>query len=60
MARAKDLNAHNGYQDWHIALDKEIIGWIEDNQTATPAQFEKFLRGRYSMPDLAKRFPNGF
>jgi hypothetical protein len=60
VAQAKDLGAHNGYQDWHIALDKEVIRWIEDHQTATPAQFEKFLRERYDMPDLANRFPNGF
>jgi hypothetical protein len=54
-----DLAAHNGYQQWHSALDQEVVTWLKGNQTATPAAFQGFLKWRYSQPDLMQRFPNG-
>lgn len=38
----------------------EVVKWLDDNPRATPEQFEGWLRGRYSQPDLAEKFPNGF
>jgi hypothetical protein len=60
VTQAVDKAAHNGYQHWHRQVDKEVIKWLRDNRTATPAQFENFLRSIYSRPDMLKRFPNGF
>jgi hypothetical protein len=60
VAQGKDLSAHNGYEKWHIALDKEVAGWIGRNKDATPELFERYLRERYANPDLKSRFPNGF
>ena len=58
--QAIDKAAHNGYQRWHIDLDNEVASWVNSNPAATPAQFESWLRWRYSQPDLVWRFPNGF
>jgi len=60
--QAIDEAAHRGYQTWHIELDAEVARWLQnpDNAAATPAQFEAWLRWRYSQPDLRARFPNGF
>jgi hypothetical protein len=54
--------AHNGYEQWHRDLDKEVIKWLNapENKKATPEKFEAWLRWRYSQPDLLARFPNGF
>jgi hypothetical protein len=60
VTQAKDLLSHIGYQRWHRDLDKEVIGWLRVNDDATPEMFDSYLRGRYSMPDLVHRFPNGF
>jgi hypothetical protein len=60
--RAVDKEAHKGYQKWHRDFDKEVVEWLgrEENKAATPAQFEAWLRWRYSQPDLKARFPIGF
>jgi hypothetical protein len=60
--QAIDEAAHRGYQTWHRELDAEVVQWLEAeaNQAATPAQFEAWLRWRYSQPDLLARCPNGF
>lgn len=60
VARAKDLNSHCGWQDWHRSLDEEIIGWINEHAEATVQQFEAYLREVYARPELRLRFPNGF
>jgi hypothetical protein len=52
--------AHHGYEEWHRKLDSEIVGWIDGNPEATEATFEKWLRDRYSKPDLKSRFPRWF
>jgi hypothetical protein len=57
--KAIDKATHNGYERWHIDLDNEVASWVNNNPTATPAQFESWLRWRYSQPDLVWRFPNG-
>lgn len=44
VARAKNLEAHCGWQDWHRNLDQEIARWIRDNGQATAQQFEAYLR----------------
>jgi hypothetical protein len=60
VTRAVDQAAHRGYQTWHRALDDEVVGWLQRNPGATTADFEQYLRARYSQPDLKGRFPNGF
>jgi RHS repeat-associated protein len=61
-AQAIDKAAHVGYQEWHRQLDAEVVEWLgrAENQAATPAQFEGWLRQRYAQPDLQAKFPNGF
>jgi hypothetical protein len=58
--RAKDMEAHCGYQDWHRKVDKEVIDWLNRNRTATREQFMNKLREIYKRPDMLKRFPHGF
>ncbi len=60
--QALDEAAHRGYQTWHRELDAEVGQWLRNpaNANATPADFEAWLRWRYSRPDLRSRFPNGF
>jgi hypothetical protein len=36
VTRAKDLESHSGYQDWHRKLDEEVAEWINNNAEATP------------------------
>jgi hypothetical protein len=60
VTRAKDKESHCGYQQWHRDVDKEVIKWLQDRKTATPKQFEQFLRALYNRKDLLERFPNGF
>jgi hypothetical protein len=60
VAKAKDKEAHCGYQVWHRKVDAEVIQWLADNRKATAEQFMKMLREIYSRPDMLKRFPNGF
>ncbi len=60
VTQAKDMACHSGYKQWHRALDQEVVGWIENNGSATPQEFENFLQQLYSNPDLIARFPNGF
>ncbi len=57
---AKDFEAHHGYQGWHRDLDNEVVGWLDENKFADEATFKKWLRWRYSEPDLTRRFPAGF
>jgi hypothetical protein len=58
-ARAATPEAHNGYQDWHVALDKEVAKYIRENKDLDPKKFESWLRKRYMKPDLVERFPGG-
>jgi hypothetical protein len=60
VTRAADKDAHNGYQHWHINIDKEVANWIRTHKGATPEAFEAYLRGLYSKPPLSTKFPNGF
>jgi hypothetical protein len=60
VARAKDLDAHCGWQDWHRNLDDEIAAWVGRSRKATPKDFEAYLREVYARPELRARFPNGF
>ena len=60
VTRAADKESHSGYQQWHRDLDDEVIEWLATYRTATPAQFEAYLRHRYTQPDLRARFPDGF
>ena len=59
VVRAIDRSSHIGNQNWHIDLDNEIVDWITNNPSATQEQFETFVKGRYGLPDLLKRFPLG-
>lgn len=60
VTQALDKKAHNGYQSWHIALDKEIADWIDAAGNITPKDFEAYLIQRYAKSDLKAVFPNGF
>lgn len=60
VLRAVDEAAHRGYQAWHRALDREVVDWLAQNRTATPRQFEAYLRSLYQRPELRQRFPMGF
>lgn len=58
--RAKDIESHCGYQDWHRKVDAEIIAWLRRSERATPEQFMRMLREIYSRKEMRERFPNGF
>lgn len=60
VARARDEQAHCGYQGWHRDVDQEVINWLDQNKTASPEQFEAYLRELYSRSALRWRFPRGF
>ncbi|MBL9005043.1 MAG: hypothetical protein JNJ46_12400 [Myxococcales bacterium] len=60
VLRARDGDAHRGYQNWHRTLDKEIVDWLKQRPDATPEKFEAHLRSLYERPELRQRFPNGF
>jgi hypothetical protein len=59
VARAKDEQAHCGYQQWHRDVDEEVIGWLKANSKATPQTFMAKLRDIYSRPSMTERFPDG-
>lgn len=59
-ARAKDKDAHCGYQRWHRDVDEEVIAWLQRYRNATREEFEAFLRELYSRSGLRERFPHGF
>jgi len=56
---AIDYDAHVGWGQWHRDLDREVADWIKDHREATPAEFEQWLRQRYSEDDLRWRFTSG-
>ncbi len=60
VARAKDEQAHCGYQRWHRDVDKEVTEWLKDRPKATPQEFLDKLRDLYNRPELKARFPHGF
>jgi hypothetical protein len=60
VAKAKDMEAHCGYQRWHRDVDQEVIGWLQRYRNATREEFEAFLRMIYSRSGLRERFPRGF
>jgi hypothetical protein len=60
VARAKDEQAHCGYQQWHRDVDEEVIDWLDDFPKATPKEFMNKLREIYSRPEMKARFPHGF
>ena len=47
---------HFGYQDWHRALDKQVVGWLKDNGSATLEEFIGFMNKTYADPDIVRRF----
>jgi hypothetical protein len=49
-------DAHLGFEEWHRKLDEEVAEWVRRNKSADEAQFEAFLRKRYSAPDVQWRF----
>jgi RHS repeat-associated protein len=57
LAQARDLVAHKGYQQWHRALDDEIVEWLRARPTATVDEFVQHLRDLYAHPSLQHRFP---
>jgi hypothetical protein len=58
--RAKDEDAHCGYQEWHRKVDEEVIRWLDRFDKATPEEFITMLRELYRRKDLLERFPHGF
>lgn len=57
---AKDLDSHNGYDQWHRDIDKEVVRWInlEENRKAAPQQFIHYLHDLYQQPLHRSRIPN--
>ena len=55
--RAKDANAHKGYQQWHRDVDSTTVDWLQNNPNATPEQFKKFLNDMYQQPDISSKIP---
>jgi hypothetical protein len=57
---AKDLDSHNGYDQWHRDIDKEVVDWVEDeaNKEATPQEFIRYLHDFYQKPLHRSRIPN--
>lgn len=60
VAKAKDQQAHCGYQRWHRDVDIEVINWLQRHRNATREEFEAFLRQLYNRSGLKERFPHGF
>jgi hypothetical protein len=60
VAKAKDLDSHCGYQQWHRDVDKEVVNWLRRFPDATRKTFENRLREIYNRPELRRRFPRGF
>jgi hypothetical protein len=60
VARARNKEAHCGYQEWHRQVDDEVVEWLDDHPKATLKQFMRFLREIYDRPKMRERFPHGF
>ncbi|MFL5346463.1 MAG: Wall-associated protein precursor [Hyalangium sp.] len=60
VAQARNKKAHCGYQKWHRDVAQEVINWLKEQESATPEEFEAFLRSIYNRSALRWRFPNGF
>jgi hypothetical protein len=58
--RAKDAEAHKGYDEWHREIDDEVVLWIkkEENKKATPQDFIRYLHDLYQQPLHRSRIPN--
>lgn len=56
--RAKDAEAHKGYQKWHREYDAKVVEWLENNPKATERQFRNFLHDYYQQPDVKEIIPN--
>jgi len=55
--RAKDADAHKGYQQWHRDVDNTTVDWLQNNPNATPEQFKKFLNDLYQQPGVSSKIP---
>jgi hypothetical protein len=57
--RAKDAEAHKGYDEWHREIDMEVVRWIKDeeNNKATPQEFIRYLHDFYQKPMNRSRIP---
>ncbi|ATB29099.1 Wall-associated protein precursor [Melittangium boletus] len=60
VSRAKDEQAHCGYQEWHREIDDEVVRWLKRTPGATPKEFMDKLREIYGRPEMIARFPHGF
>ena len=60
VSRAKDEQAHCGYQEWHREVDDEVVRWLKHTPGATPKEFMDKLREIYGRPEMIARFPHGF
>ena len=60
VTQAINKQAHIGYQTWHKKMEDQVEYWLKQKKSATPAEFEEFLRDLYvTDSDLISRFPNG-
>lgn len=55
--RAKDADAHKGYQQWHRDVDNATVDWLQNNPNATSQQFKDFLNGLYQQPNISSKIP---
>jgi hypothetical protein len=60
VTKAKDEDAHCGYQEWHRNVDRKVTEWLRRETDASPEEFIAFLRELYGRPEMRARFPNGF
>ena len=60
VAKAKDEDAHCGYQQWHRDVDRKVVEWLRRETDATPEEFMAFLRELYGRSEMRARFPHGF
>ncbi len=60
VAKAKDQDAHCGYQRWHRDVDVEVVNWLRRFPDATRNDFESMMRDIYNRPEMRTRVPRGF
>ena len=48
---------HYGYEDWHIAVDREIVRHLRTTPGITEQSFLRYLHDVYQRPGLARRIP---
>jgi len=48
---------HIGYEEWHRAVDAEIVKFIQDNKKLNERELLRFIHDLYQRPDLVEIIP---